>query len=206
MEPNSETFVRKRQLRVEALARRGRQPHRDELSRQILARLVQLPEYVAARTVFCYINLPSEVQTQPFLPTVWQQRKTLVVPWCQDERIELFGLESFEELTTGGFGLLEPRAQLRGLPERRVEPQALDLIVVPGVAFDPHGGRLGHGKGYFDRFLSGVSPRVPRVALAFQCQIFPEVPTTAHDVPMSRILTEETEYEGRPWSSAAEQR
>ena len=67
--------------------------------------------------------------------------------------------------------------------------------MVPGVAFDPHGGRLGHGKGYFDRFLRTLRPEVPRIGLAFQCQIFADVPMAAHDVSMTKILTEEGLYE-----------
>jgi len=188
----------KSRIRAEVQSRRKAQAHKEELSRQILARLADLPEYAAARTVLFYINLPVEVQTQPFLPGAWQDGKTIAVPWCQGDTLELFRLQSFEELTIAGFGLLEPRPELRLLAERRVEPAAVDLAVVPGVAFDPRGGRLGHGKGYFDQLLKLLRPETPRVALAFQCQVVPAVPMLPHDVFMTKVITEETTYEASP--------
>ena len=68
---------------------------------------------------------------------------------------------------------------------------------MPGVAFDRRGGRLGHGKGYFDKLLCRVPPRTPCIALAFECQLFPEVPMLPHDLFMDRIVTETAVYEGR---------
>ena len=75
-------------------------------------------------------------------------------------------------------------------PERRIKinPEIFDLVIVPGVAFDRQGGRLGHGKGYYDRFLELTSAF--RLALAFDCQLLETVPTELHDVPMNAILSE----------------
>jgi 5-formyltetrahydrofolate cyclo-ligase len=71
-----------------------------------------------------------------------------------------------------------------------VEPDLIDLVVVPGTAFDPHGGRLGYGLGYYDRLLADM-PLAVRVALAFECQMLPEVTREPHDLPVDIILTEE---------------
>ena len=75
------------------------------------------------------------------------------------------------------YKILEPKAELRSLPEKRFMPEQLDLVMVPGVAFDRSGGRMGHGFGYYDKLLQHARPDAPLVALAFECQLFPEIPT-----------------------------
>ena len=74
--------------------------------------------------------------------------------------------------------------------DRKVEPASLDLVLAPGLAFDHDGGRLGQGGGYYDRLLTQLPASTPVVALAFDCQITDQVPTTAHDIPVHRIVTE----------------
>jgi 5-formyltetrahydrofolate cyclo-ligase len=80
--------------------------------------------------------------------------------------------------------------ELRDLPAKKVKPKELDLVMVPGTAFDLRGARMGQGKGYYDRLLSNARADSPLVALAFDCQIFEEIPVAAHDVFMDSVLTE----------------
>ncbi|MFP6677610.1 MAG: 5-formyltetrahydrofolate cyclo-ligase, partial [Pirellulaceae bacterium] len=127
--------------------------------------------------------------------------KRIVIPYCVDGLLELFLLEDMDELEVGMYRILEPRAELRGLPEKRVDVETLDLIMVPGVAFDRRGGRTGHGKGYYDKLLEHARLDTPLVALAFECQMFPEIPVQEHDVFMDRVVTESAVYEGRGRSS-----
>jgi 5-formyltetrahydrofolate cyclo-ligase len=87
--------------------------------------------------------------------------------------------------------------ELRGLPEKQVDVQELDLIMVPGVAFDRRGARMGHGKGYYDKLLQHARLNTPLVALAFECQLFEEIPVAEHDIFMDRIITEDHVYQGR---------
>jgi 5-formyltetrahydrofolate cyclo-ligase len=109
----------------------------------------------------------------------------------------LVQLENMDELALGMYKILEPRAELRGLPAKQVRPDELDLVMVPGVAFDRSGGRMGHGKGYYDKLLQHARPDALLVALAFECQLFAEIPTAAHDIFMDRIITEADVYAGR---------
>jgi 5-formyltetrahydrofolate cyclo-ligase len=80
---------------------------------------------------------------------------------------------------------------------KRLKPEDLDLIMVPGVAFDRQGGRTGHGKGYYDKLLQHARPDCPLVALAFECQMFPEIPVQSHDIYMDKVVTEDAVYTGR---------
>ncbi len=188
----------KQSLRKEAHARRKAQENKDELSREICERFIALPAYASAQTVMFYVDVRSEVRTRHHLPKVLDRDKRIVVPWCNDAgELELFLLESMDELEVGMYKILEPKAELRGLPEKQVQAQALDLIMVPGVAFDRQGGRMGHGKGYYDKLLEHARADAPLVAPAFECQLFPEIPMAPHDVYMDLVITEHDAYQGK---------
>jgi 5-formyltetrahydrofolate cyclo-ligase len=187
----------KKALREKAHAARNALPDKDERSRVICERLVALPEYARARTVLWYVDVRSEVRTRHYLPTALRQGKRIVVPYCVEGELELFLLTSMEQLALGMYRILEPKAELRGHPDKRVAPAELDLVVVPGVAFDRSGARMGHGFGYYDKLLQHARPDAPLIALAFECQLFDAIPTQPHDVFMDRIVTEEADYVGR---------
>jgi len=95
-----------------------------------------------------------------------------------------------EELKPSALGILEPADN----PETEVLPQDIDLLVVPGLGFDPEGNRLGQGGGYFDRFLAGMRSSVPKLALAFDCQVLPSIPASPGDRRIDEVLTESTSY------------
>jgi 5-formyltetrahydrofolate cyclo-ligase len=193
----TEPQARKKQIREQAHANRNQQADKDELSRRICATFMALPEYSAARTVMFYVDVRSEVRTRHSLPEALQSGKRIVVPYCVENELELFHLTSMDELQIGMYRILEPKPELRALPEKKVEVAALDLIMVPGVAFDRRGARMGHGFGYYDRLLEHARPETPLVALAFECQLFDHIPTQAHDVFMDKIITEKTIYTGQ---------
>jgi 5-formyltetrahydrofolate cyclo-ligase len=196
---NSETMQeRKKALRDQAHANRNAQENKDELSQEICAKFIALPAHSCARTVMYYIDVRSEVRTRHALPTALEQGKKIVVPWCNDKgELELFHLENMDELAVGMYKILEPKPELRLLSNKQVEAADLDLIMVPGVAFDRTGARMGHGKGYYDKLLQHARPDAPLVALAFECQLFPEIPTAPHDIFMDMIITEKAVYAGK---------
>ena len=97
---------------------------------------------------------------------------------------------SFGDLAPGTLGILEPKPELREQDQRRAEVQELDLLVIPGLAFDRQGGRLGYGKGYFDRLLPGARPDALLAAVAFECQLFDAVPMQPYDVRVDAVITE----------------
>ncbi|HMP01090.1 MAG TPA: 5-formyltetrahydrofolate cyclo-ligase [Gemmatales bacterium] len=178
-------------LRAEARARRKAQPDKDELSRAICATFMALPEYAAASTVMFYVDARSEVRTRHSLQDALASGKRIVVPWCNaHQELELFHLEAMEELALGMYKILEPQPELRQVPAKVLQPEELDLVMVPGVAFDERLARMGHGFGYYDKLLHRLRPGVLRVALAFECQFFPEIPVQPHDIFMDAVVTE----------------
>jgi 5-formyltetrahydrofolate cyclo-ligase len=154
-----------------------------------------MPEYLASRTLLTYMSFHSEVSTRQFLAAARADGKRLAVPYCVGDRLELFRLQDGDELAPGTLGILEPRQELRGRADRRLDLGELDLIVVPGLAFDLQCGRIGYGKGYYDRLLRQISPETAAVGVAFHCQIFREVPVLAYDVRVDKVVTETDVYE-----------
>jgi 5-formyltetrahydrofolate cyclo-ligase len=200
---STDFLERKKQIREQAHAARNKQENKDELSRHICDTFMALPAYAAARTVMFYVDVRSEVRTRHSLPMALTHGKRIVVPYCVGKELELFVLENMDELSIGAFKILEPKVELRDLAGKRVQPPDLDLVMVPGVAFDRRGARMGHGFGFYDRLLEHARSDAPLVALAFECQLFPEVPTAAHDVFMDQIVTEKAVYPGRGRQPAA---
>jgi len=191
----------KQDIREQAHAARRALENKDELSVRIMDRVLSLPEHARAATVMFYIDVRAEVRTRQALPAALASGKTIVVPWCNEHgELELFRLESMDELELGMYRILEPGAELRNLREKQVTPEQLDLILVPGVAFDRRGGRTGHGKGYYDKLLQHARADAPLVGLAFECQLFPEIPMQEHDIFMDRVVTEAAVYDG--WGRA----
>jgi 5-formyltetrahydrofolate cyclo-ligase len=186
---------------IRELARKNRvaQKDKDAISRTICATFVAQPAYAAAKTVMWYVDAGSEVRTRHTLPDALKDGKRVVVPWCvvETNELELFHLEDMSELVEGAYKILEPKAELRLLPAKRVKPEELDLVMVPGTAFDLRGGRMGQGKGYYDRLLSNARADAPLVALAFECQIFAAIPVAAHDVFMDAVITESRTIPGK---------
>ena len=159
-------------LRRELLARRDALPGRAEKSRAIQSRVLALPEYQRARRVLLYLSKGSEVDTWPLLARALAQGKEVYAPRCLERPGEMafYRVSSREDLQAGAFGLLEP------IPGRcpPLERGQGDLCLVPGLAFDREGYRLGYGKGYYDRFL-GSRP-VEAVGVCFEGLLLPRMP------------------------------
>jgi len=187
----------RRQVRQQIAA----MPDRRGASQQVFERLQSLPEFQSARAVHVYVSLPDEVDTLPLLQHLLAQAATtgavVVVPYCvAGNQLRLFRLQSEEELTPGAYGILEPVAELREAKSRRYDVNDLDFIIVPGVAFDPSGNRLGRGKGYYDRLLAR-NQHTCVAALAFDCQMVEQAPAAAHDQPVSIVVTQSNVFRNR---------
>ena len=143
-----------------------------------------------AHIIHIFISKADEPETSQIIELAWKSGKQIGVPCVLPDTPELFHsqLNSFEDLRPGDLGVLEPS------PEQRtaLTSESFDLVIVPGVAFDRQGGRLGYGKGYYDRFLD--QSLAFRLALAFDFQLLETVPTEMHDVSMDGILTENGFY------------
>lgn len=192
-------WVRKATLRRIALGRREAQPNKAVLSERICATLARLPEYPQARTICSYVGVGSEVLTWNLLQAAIADGQRVIVPYVDGGRLRLFHLHDLAELAPAPFGLLEPPPELRGQPDRQVQPANVELFVVPGLAFDPTGARLGYGKRYYDSLLQSAPPKSPRIGLAFACQMQPILPVLEYDVSMHMVITESAVHRSKPF-------
>lgn len=184
----------KTQLRRDALAARDAEPDRSAKSRLAGERLRALEAYRTARIVCWYVGVKSEVATLPLLARALAEGKRTVVPACEGDELRLVEIVSLDELVPARFGLYEPEAALCAATGRWCPPERVDLFVVPGVAFDRSGGRIGYGRGFYDRLLVHARPDAAIVGLAFECQLVASVPVEPTDVPVQRVVTEEAVY------------
>jgi 5-formyltetrahydrofolate cyclo-ligase len=192
----------KGRMRRAAYDARNAQPDKDEVSRLAVERVMRLAEYGRAKTVLWYVDCRSELRTKQALPSALASDKRIVVPYCTvDEAganmLGLWRLTDMSELIIGKWNILEPPREQWGEPGKEVQPEAIDLAVVPGVAFSRAGGRLGNGQGYYDRLLERVRPDCVLVGLAYDCQLFDDLVVSPHDVYMDKVVTERAVYEGR---------
>lgn len=179
----------KRQLR-KSMSHRLQHLTQDQLRReseQVLQRVQALPEFQQAQHLAIYISMAEgELQTRALLRTVLQTNRSLYVPRCDGKAMEMVPIPDqrvLDTLPVNRWGIPEP------LPEcPTVDPALLDFILVPGVAFDRHNNRCGHGKGYYDRYLE-------RATSAYACgaglplQMVEQVPVAEHDKTLDHIIT-----------------
>ena len=195
--PVSELFELKNAIRKQAHENRKAQLDKDAVSQKIVERFMQLDEYAAAKTVMFYVDVRDEVRTRQALPAAIASGKRIVVPYCVDGELELVWLENMDELELGMYRILEPTASMRTVERKKLQPTDLDLVMVPGVAFDRNGGRTGHGKGYYDKLLQHARLDAPLIALSFECQLFDKIPAESHDIFMDKVVTEAAVYQGK---------
>ncbi len=182
----------KREIRKKILALRNGMASEEigAKSDLIVRHLTALRDLREAATLMVFCGFGSEVRTEGLLTWGWAAGKRMIVPLCRPKSRELTPclLESFAELEIGCYGIREPKRAMI----RPVRAEEIDAVLVPAVAFDRRGHRVGYGGGYYDRFLPGV-PRAARIGAAFSCQIVDRVPADPHDLPVTRIVTEEGE-------------
>ena len=186
-------------LRKEMLARRGKLTTAQRVIRSadILQRLFELEPMRSASWVHFYVSYGSEVETTGMIANAIRSGKQVTVPKMDPivNRLVLSELKDpVRELAPNDQGIPEP------LPEafRPVEPDRMDIMIVPGVGFDERGHRLGQGAGYYDRLLAAVSGKITIVGLAFDPQIVPDSPVGEHDVGVNWVITEKRVIECRP--------
>lgn len=156
---------------------------------RVRQRLEALPVVREADAFLVYASVDDEVPTLDLIEDLLDAGREVCVPRVVGDSLDAVPVGGVDELSPGAFGVPEP-------PEGRpFDPRLLEVAVVPGLAFDRDGNRLGRGGGHFDRFLSDFHP--PAVGLGFECQVVDEVPIEDHDVPVD-LVVHAFGIEGRP--------
>lgn len=201
----------KKQTRVLALGKRDGMTEKQRRvgSGEIIRRLMRLSCYQEADAILTYVSFRSEADTFPLISSALAEKKAVFVPKVLGRDMEFFRIFSLDDLREGYRGILEPDITisygdwisqnfgvLPTIGEAGDTPSGLPhtLVCVPGAAFDRKRRRIGYGGGFYDRYLSKMmespSGMADAVALAFDCQIFEEIPCEVHDICPDCIVTE----------------
>lgn len=160
--------------------------YRQQASRKMQAELTRLPCYQAAEYIMLYMAMQDEVQLDELIAMVLKDGKKAVIPLVTGAGLmEAVELSDMVDLVPDKYGIKTVSEEKR----RLIAPDKIDLIIVPGVAFDKAGHRLGMGGGFYDRFMLRAS-RAVRAALAYDCQLLAAVPAEVHDLTVDYIITE----------------
>ena len=162
---------------------------RHEKSISVVQNFWSLPERQQWSTLFIYVNFRSEVETLDLIQRCLKHGIRVAVPLVEASAVSMIPLlikDPEKDLVPGYYNIPEPDPQ----KTLRIEPAEIDAAVIPGSVFDIHGGRLGYGGGYYDRFLANKAPRAKRIGFAFELQVIDKVPVASHDQPLDILITE----------------
>jgi 5-formyltetrahydrofolate cyclo-ligase len=175
-------------IRREILAKRTSQKGAVKLAKDamIKEKLLSLPEFRDSKVILFYMSIRGEVKTDSMISEVLQTGKKVLVPVAdvKNRRLLISEIHDLNELSPGSFGVPEPKHP------HEFPIDKIDLVIIPGIAFDRKGDRIGYGTGFYDRFLKTLKKTVPFIALAYDLQIVPEIPKDEMDVRISKIITE----------------
>ena len=163
--------------------------YRKEADGKITESVLELNEYKSADCVFCYVSTEKEMDTFSILQDILQSGKHLGVPKCTGKGImNVYEIHSLQELYPGAYGILEPKED----PERLIQPEAIDFAFIPCISCDRSGKRLGHGGGYYDRYLEKT--HCVKAALCREKLLVDEIPVEEHDLRMDFVISEKGCY------------
>lgn len=170
----------KKQIREALLQKRELHTATEEDTNKVVEKLLSLPQIKKAKSVLLYYPHKNEINTLPLINAFLKQGKTVLLPKVEGLNIIPVIFKDLSQLKEGYAGIKEPEG-------KAISPEEIDIVIVPGVAFDKKGHRLGYGKGYYDRFLSKTNAL--KIGLAYDFQIVENLPAEEHDVPLDLIIT-----------------
>ncbi len=181
----------KKTIRKEILIKRNKLTEKKIASKSlaIMNNLIPLTILKNSNHIMLYISFGSELDTKPLIDHLFNQNKKVYIPLTIPATREMIVSELLDfknDLEMGNFGVLEPKQESL----RPMAADNLDLVIVPGVAFDKEGYRIGYGGGYYDRFLPQLPPSTTKISLAYDIQIINNIPKMPHDYPVQYIITE----------------
>ena len=162
-----------------------------KVSQKVCQQIETFLPFVRSQCIALYCAMPDEVDLTDILER-YKEEKTLVIPRVEGEDINFYHYQPDSLITSEDYKILEPTAAF----QEAIDPSDIELILVPGLAFDPRGGRMGRGKGFYDRFFARC-PQALRVAVTSSLQIVDKIPLDPWDVLMHYIITEDKILEVR---------
>lgn len=156
------------------------------LGKKLRTQIESFGPFLEANTILLYASMPEEIDTLKFIKKHHNDKKIILPTVCTDTHtLKLYHLENLKELHAGYQGILE----IPHCTKDTVTPEEIDLCIVPGLAFDLQGNRIGYGKGFYDELLKRI--KAPKAALSYDFQIYESIEASEHDIPIDFIITPE---------------
>lgn len=178
--------MEKKDIRKQILAVRESLPDGEvkEKSDKICKRLYGLERLWQAEVVYGYMPIRKEADIRPLLKRILEAEKKLALPRVCGDRMDFYQITSFQDLSEGSFHVMEPKEYCKKMEEE-------GLVLVPGVVFDKQGGRIGYGKGYYDKYFALHGRKLQKIGIGYTIQIIDTIPATSLDVPLNGLVSEE---------------
>lgn len=163
----------------------GEKIRRDDI---IFSEITMNDSYKCSKNLFIFVSYKNEVDTHKIIKDAISKGKTVAVPviLSLDKGMVAVKIDSLEDLKENKYGILEPTL----IENRIINPEEIDLVIVPGAAFDKNGGRVGYGAGMYDKYLQNIRNGVQKIALGYSFQLFDKVPMELHDIRMDEVITD----------------
>jgi len=163
-----------------------------EKSSKIKEKLFSLDEFKKSKNILFYVSFNNEVDTietiKELLKNKEENKKNIIVPYVEKNNpmLQLSELKDFTDLEPKTFGILEPKKD----KIKKFNAKKVDLVLVPGIAFDKNGHRIGYGYGYYDKFLGRLNKNTTKIGLCYEFQLIEKIPKERHDIPVDFVITE----------------
>jgi 5-formyltetrahydrofolate cyclo-ligase len=179
----------KKEIRKDVLKKRAdiKGHERSRKDSAIRERLFSMKEFKESQRILFFASFGAEVETLEIIKNSISMGKAAMIPKVGKDGLEIYEIKSMDELSPGYMGIPEPEPR----PETMRRLDDIDMVVIPGVAFDGKGSRLGYGKGYYDKLLSKMKKKIPIVAPAYEEQVVEYIPSEPHDIKIDKIVTDE---------------
>ena len=177
------SFSNKKELRKDFLKRREALSEKEARERSVcvIQKLRSDLYFRKARTILIYVSKGKEISTHDLIKEA-SKEKIVLIPRLREKKLEAVRFTSFDDMANGDFGVLEPKSG------EAFDINKIDLVVLPGLAFDKHGYRLGYGLGYFDQFLKAYQGR--KIALAYDFPLTKTLPHDEWDVRVDEVISD----------------
>ncbi|MDD4201856.1 MAG: 5-formyltetrahydrofolate cyclo-ligase [Candidatus Omnitrophica bacterium] len=182
--------MRKQELRKEILDRLKKQPEDSKITKEnaIRDKFLSSEEFLNNRVIMFYVSMAEEVDTWTMIKEAIDAGKTVAVPYNLKETNDMVPVKIRDlkkDLEKGSYGIYQPKNK----DDNKVPLKDIELVIVPGVAFDTNKNRLGRGKGYYDKFLKKLPKKTVTIGLCFDFQIVKNLPVDHFDLPVDKIIT-----------------
>jgi 5-formyltetrahydrofolate cyclo-ligase len=193
MKINRDIVLEKKHIRLEIKNLLDGLSSEDHKNKSIIINdsLIKSKEYIAAQIIFMYHPFRKEIDTREIIKDALIKNKKVILPKISGGKLDTFFIKDLQkDLKLGSFNIMEPDP----LTCKKASLSCIDLIIVPGLGFDLNFNRLGYGGGFYDRILGKIGKKAKKIALAFDLQIFDNIPTCLHDLKVDIIITESHIY------------